>query len=509
MRLDGYVRVSTVKGRAGDTFISPAVQTDRIRAYCALHGHDLVVVHEELDESGGREDRPKLLEALRRVETGRVDGIIVAKVDRFSRSVAGALQAIKRIEAVGGELVSIDEQFDTSTAVGRAMLKIVLVFAELTRERIAEDWLVAKRRAVSRGVHVAPRVPLGYRRLPDGRLEADPVTGPLVTRLFRLRAGGASSGELARILNKAQVRTAHGSPLWRSSSVTKMLDNRVYLGEARAARDIVCPDAHQPLVTPDVFAAAGRTKPRAYPRGSHGDLLLGLIRCAGCRYVMSARPQTNARGRVYGCKIQHSLGTCPQPAVVSARLVEAYVVDSLFTELRETTAEVGDLVADIQPGRDLEPLLAELADTDAELAAWRDATSIRALGEDIYVAGLQTRISRREAAHAAVLEAQQATGGHSRIPLDREAFENRSRDQQRRYVAGAIDVVFLRGGRMPIHERTLILWRGQGPDDLPGRGRRSDFRSFPFPADTNNSGREELLDDLTVRRHQRVPSSRR
>jgi DNA invertase Pin-like site-specific DNA recombinase len=111
LRLVGYVRVSDVAGRSGASFISPAIQWERIAAWCSLYNARLQDVLEELDESGGRADRPLLMQAIQRVETGLSDGIIVAKLDRFGRSFKDALEHIERIDRAGGRLISVQDQF--------------------------------------------------------------------------------------------------------------------------------------------------------------------------------------------------------------------------------------------------------------------------------------------------------------------------------------------------------------------------------------------------------------
>src|SRR4051794_29161888 len=118
LNLDGYVRVSQVRGRGGDSFIAPAVQRDRIHAWVSAYGHQLAVVHEELDESGARADRPRLLEAIGRVERGESDGIVVAKLDRFARSLVDGLQLIERVQKAGGTFVSVADGLDLTPDTG-------------------------------------------------------------------------------------------------------------------------------------------------------------------------------------------------------------------------------------------------------------------------------------------------------------------------------------------------------------------------------------------------------
>src|SRR4051794_36042825 len=107
MLVDGYVRVSQVGGRGGDRFISPVLQREHIEGWARLHGCVIGQVFEEMDESGARADRPLLEKAITRVERGESLGIVVAKLDRFGRSLAHGLDAIERISAAGGTFVSV------------------------------------------------------------------------------------------------------------------------------------------------------------------------------------------------------------------------------------------------------------------------------------------------------------------------------------------------------------------------------------------------------------------
>jgi len=102
MVVDAYVRVSQVGGRSGERFISPSLQREQIEHWVRARGYVLGEIFEELDASGGRGDRPLLEEAIARIERGDSQGIVVAKIDRFGRSLANGLAAIERITGAGG-----------------------------------------------------------------------------------------------------------------------------------------------------------------------------------------------------------------------------------------------------------------------------------------------------------------------------------------------------------------------------------------------------------------------
>src|SRR3990170_3762805 len=115
VRLVAYVRVSAVRGREGPSFVSPAVQRDSMLALSRARNWEIAEVIEDLDQPGSRYDRPGFQRALGMIEHDEADGLIVSRLDRFARSLVDALRAIERINRAGGELISVAENFDTTT----------------------------------------------------------------------------------------------------------------------------------------------------------------------------------------------------------------------------------------------------------------------------------------------------------------------------------------------------------------------------------------------------------
>jgi site-specific DNA recombinase len=189
-------------------------------------------IFEELDESGGRSDRPLLLEAIGRVEDGHSDGIIVAYLSRFGRSLLDGLVFIKRITEAGGKFISVKEDFDFSTETGRLMLRVMFSIGEWELERTRANWEAARGRAIARGAWTAS-TPVGYQRGRDGRLAIDLVSGPVIAELFRRRADGASITELQRLLTDRGITTATGKSYWHYGVTARLFEARVYRGEQR------------------------------------------------------------------------------------------------------------------------------------------------------------------------------------------------------------------------------------------------------------------------------------
>lgn len=287
MIVDGYVRVSHVGSRGGANFISPALQREKIERWASLHDARLDRVFEELDESGARQDRPMLMEAIARVEAGTTNGIVVAKLDRFGRSLRHGLVAIERITDAGGTLVSVEDGFDFGTDTGRLVLKIMLSMAEWELDRIRRTWMDSQRKAVERGA-CPGAAPVGYRRGSDGQLEPDPVLAPVVAWLFHQRAEGTGVKQLADGLTEQGVPTRNGGRAWQPTTVGRILKRRVYLGELQAG-GYVNDRSHAALVDSATWARAQRSD--ALPstqRAPARAVLRAMVRCASCGRVMHA-----------------------------------------------------------------------------------------------------------------------------------------------------------------------------------------------------------------------------
>src|SRR3954454_720930 len=329
-----------------------------------------------------------LLEAIPRIETSQSDGLVVAKLDRFGRSLVSSLRAIERIQRAGGIFVSVADGIDLTTETGRFVLRTLLSVAELELDRVRANWWVATEKAIERGVFIGSCAPTGYRRGRDGRLIPHSVIGPIVTELFDRRAGGATYADIAAFCESTGQRTAVGNVHWTAASVRHIIGNRVYLGELWRG-ELVNRAAHRALVDAPTWERAQR--PRYVPRKNNSvrgpSLLGGLIRCAGCRMVMAAGGAPDGHGgrtRQYGCltKRAHS-GRCSAPAFVHGTVIEPYAETIFFELIRRR-----------RPRSSAELTRAEkdLARAEHSLADYRDNEAIqRSLGRDGFTAGIAKR----------------------------------------------------------------------------------------------------------------------
>jgi site-specific DNA recombinase len=451
------------------------VQRDQIEKYAALKGYEVTEWIEDLDQSGAKAGRPGFQRALQLVEEKVVDGVACAKLDRFARSVIDGREGLERINAAGGTLVLVAEGLDTNTPMGKAMFTILLAFAELELDRIRENFDIARERAIARGVHVGAKIKIGYLKTPGGQLEPDPATAHHVKRIFQMRAEDASWQTICAYLDEA----LGGG--WTIQTVMGIVSSRVYLGEVRHG-DHVNPAAHPALVTRAEWQAAQQTAGLRAPRRV-GSLLAGIVRCAACGYAMTRATSGRRFGDIvywrYECRKVHGGGRCPAPTSIAGPALDDHV-ERAYLDRREADR----LVAAADPIEIPDTALAQLEAAEAELAAYRDAQLISVIGADTYRAGLQERVRVVEDAARAVAVARRAHPAQM-PPADLlDLWPQLHMQERRRILAAAIDTVYVKRSHLgrrgtPVADRARILWAGEGPDVLPGRG-TSQLAPFDF-----------------------------
>ncbi len=471
MKVDGYIRVSRVAGREGESFISPSEQRDRIAAWAKSRGATISQFHEDLDQPGSRSDRPGLMQAMERARSGAIEGIVVWRLDRFGRSAVDNARLLDELRQLDAGLFTVAEGIDTSAGpMGEFMASIFSAFAKLELDRIRDSWSAARERAVGRGVHIASRVPTGYGKGADGRLQLNVAAASAVRRVFEAKASGASWSELSAIMEGAGIETPYGGSNWTNRSLSHLTGNRVYLGEARSG-EFVHPGAHEAIIDESTWKAAQRK--RAVPSRGPGSLLGGILRCAGCQFTMKADKMTDRQGervRIYRCRGKRANGQCESPATVLGSVVEPYVVERFRGEVGQMRLE------GVSADEELAEAEAAAREAEAELIAYRDSGAAAVLGAR-FADGLKSRSARLERAEERAATLRE-TAGASGIPDIAELdaiWSDLSPAERNRILRGAIDAVFVRStGRrnIPVDERTKFFWLGTAPVDLPGPGRR-------------------------------------
>jgi len=222
MQAIGYARVSTDK--QAERGVSLEAQTEKIRAMALVHDAELLDIIVDGGESAKSLNRPGMQRLLALVDSGAVKTVIVAKLDRLTRSVKDLCELLERFDRRGVALVSVAESLDTGSAAGRLVLNIMTAVSQWEREAIGErtrDALGHKRSQRERVGNIA----FGYRLAPDGvHVEPDDAEQGAIGTIRRLRASGRTLRQIATDLNQEGHRTRRGSE-WRLESVARVVQS--------------------------------------------------------------------------------------------------------------------------------------------------------------------------------------------------------------------------------------------------------------------------------------------
>jgi DNA invertase Pin-like site-specific DNA recombinase len=399
-RFDGYVRVSRVAGREGNSFISPAEQRDRISAWASSRGVEIAMFHEDLDQSGGVLSRPGLDLMMERVRSGQTGGVAVASVDRLSRAGVGeALSLVEEIHAAGGEFAALDLGIDPTTPFGEFGLVILLALGRMQRRRIADSWAAAQDRAIHRGA-LPGRTSYGLRRLDDGRLEPIPDEAATVARMVRERAAGRGWKSIATGLSKDRIPTPSGNGQWAASTVAGIVSSEAAVGVWTGPRGARVEDAWPAMVDRATWELAQTVVGRRTEGRVHKDRLIGgIARCACCRRVM--RRGSNQTGHIsYNCVNRG----CAARASIGAVLLDRHIALLLDQRLRSIrmTAERADDGAYVS-------LVVALEQARAAYDHWRaDKAAKTRLGLERHTEQLLDLAADVDAASEAIVEHRRA-----------------------------------------------------------------------------------------------------
>ena len=216
----GYVRVSTDK--QADRGISLEAQVEKIRAMATVHDVELLDVLVDAGESAKDLDRPGMVRILEMVQSRAVGMVIVAKLDRLTRSVKDLAVLLEQFQRRGVSLVSVAESLDTGSASGRLVLNIMVSVSQWEREAIGERTRDAMRHKKAK-LEFVGNAPYGFRQAADKRhVEPEPGEQAILARIHRLRKSGKSLRGIAEQLNRLEIRTRQGSP-WRHEYVARLL----------------------------------------------------------------------------------------------------------------------------------------------------------------------------------------------------------------------------------------------------------------------------------------------
>jgi site-specific DNA recombinase len=334
LRCAAYTRKSSEEGLEQE-FNSLDAQREACEAYIASQragGWTLVPSrYDDGGVSGGTLERPALKRLLADIEAGRVDVVVVYKIDRLSRSLMDFAKLVEVFDRHSVTFVSVTQSFNTTTSMGRLTLNILLSFAQFEREVIGErirDKVAASRK---KGIWMGGWAPLGY-DVKDRKLVINDAEAAIVNTIFERFARYRSGTKLVQELAKENARNKYGK-LIDKGYLYRVLNNRVYLGEA-VHKGVAYPGEHDPIINQGLWNAVRavlKVSPRARARSSRAAtpaLLKGLIFAPDGQAMTPTH--TRKRARLYRYYISTKVlktdaGACTIGRVPAAE-IEAAVV---------------------------------------------------------------------------------------------------------------------------------------------------------------------------------------
>src|ERR1700712_4396242 len=395
-----YTRVSTDHG-LDQEFNSLDAQYDAASAYIKSQAHaGWTLIRSRYDDggySGGSTDRPDLQRLLDDIRSRKLDVIVVYKVDRLTRSLADFAKLVELFDENGVSFVSVTQQFNTTTSMGRLTLNVLLSFAqferEVTSERIRDKIAASKRK----GLWVGGPLPLGY-LMKDGKIAVVEDEAERVRLIFRryLELGGVNG--LVRDLRERNIRSksrllatgaTRGGVLFGRGSLFYLLRNRFYIGEVKY-KDEILPGEQPAIMDRALFDAVQQKLTEQWTnrttlRNASEHLLTGLFfDDAGHRMVPTHATKAGIRYRYY-VSLPHLYGESKTASVgsvsrIPATEIEGVVVKSINEHLiahRERpasrTASVADRKLTIERGARIDVhedrLVVRLKSADGEEAS--------------------------------------------------------------------------------------------------------------------------------------------
>lgn len=369
LRCAVYTRKSSEEG-LDMAFNSLDAQREACEAYIvSQRGEGWTLVPDRYDDggvSGGTLDRPALKRLLVDVEADRIDIVVVYKVDRLSRSLLGFHKLIEMFERRKTTFVSITQSFNTTDAMGRMHLNIMLTFAQFEREATGErirDKVAASRR---KGMWMGGWAPFGY-EVQDRKLVIHPADAERVRSIFKRFVQLKSATLLARELVLARATNRYGHILDKGV-LYRLLNNRVYIGDA-VHKGVAYPGEHKAIIDRKLWHevhAILKQSPRkraSCARAQTPALLKGLL--FGPDGAAMSPSHTRKGGRLYRYYISQSVmkrgrEACP------IRQVPAGEIERIVLEQIRSLLQTPEII--VQTWRAARKTIKDLAESEVRAA---------------------------------------------------------------------------------------------------------------------------------------------
>ena len=306
-----YARVSTDEQASGQ-YSSIDSQIDISKHYIQIHkekGWEFVHAHTDPGFSGKDLERPGIQNLISDIKAGKVDVIIVYKIERLVRSIKDFYELWDIFQAYNVTFVSATQQFDSSNAMGKLMLNVLLSFAQFERENTSEKTRDKMKQRARLGKWHGGWLPFGYDYdKPNKILLVNKKESAIVKKLFSLINEGRKPSEIANYFNAKGIRTKSrtvvrkdgrtieiGKNRFNEDFIKKLIENTIYKGYVCLGGEEFKGE-HQAIVSKDVWEKANEqikpknTKKIEYAKDNHIHLLKGFTKCGECDVLLTPYP---------------------------------------------------------------------------------------------------------------------------------------------------------------------------------------------------------------------------
>lgn len=357
--------------------------------YCKYETHgEACIEYTDRGFSGKDTNRPGFEKMMNDIRTGKIKRVIVYKLDRISRSILDFANMMEIFQKYHVEFVSSTEKFDTSTPIGRAMLNICIVFAQLERETIQKRVTDAYYARCKHGFYMGGRIPYGYRltntvidNIRTSMYEEVPEESEQLKLIYSMYADTDNSlGDIVQYLNEHQIKNLRGAN-WNTARISEMLRNPVYVeadidvyqffqsqganiynpasdftghnacylyqGMVSASRKqsdlsdkevVLAP--HKGVIPSKTWLACRirclnnrQSTKTCKPKNSW---LVGKVKCGNCGYALTIRKAKTKWERYFVCSQSGSCGSCTgSGCTVYADVLEEYMLEAIKEKLAE------------------------------------------------------------------------------------------------------------------------------------------------------------------------------
>jgi len=296
-----YARVSSEDQVAGTSLTE---QIDRCLKQAEVFGWTIPPERIYVDDgySGATLDRPALTRLRKDIRLGKVDFVMVYKLDRLSRNIRDTVNLVLEEWAQQYKINfrSVTEDFNTNSPLGTLIFSILASFAHFERDVIRERTTSGRRRRAQEGRRPTGNPPYGYAPGPErGTMVVIPEEAQVVRRIFDAYIRGEGFAAIATALNSEGIRTRKGG-LWTDKAVRDIIINETYTGLLKY-QGRFWPGRHQPIIDTATFQAAQevrRTRRQVGGRALGSEFLLaGIARCKACGHTMYTQPESKSLRR--------------------------------------------------------------------------------------------------------------------------------------------------------------------------------------------------------------------